>query len=174
VVVWTPFNESWGQFKTAEVVHFTRTHDSTRIINAASGGNHHLDAGDIVDIHTYYDPIINFADPNRPLVLGEYGGLGLNIEGHRWYERFASLYNDNGSVEGLTSRYEYYAKLIDQLSEGLTFEGHKACFSAAIYTQTTDVESEVNGLMTYDREVVKIDEERVKKANRMMIENNSR
>ena len=174
IVVWTPFNESWGQFKTAQVVDLTRQQDPTRIINPASGGNFHRGVGDIVDLHTYSDPIVlNFDDPEKPLVLGEYGGLGLNIEGHRWYERFATLYNDNGSVEGVTARYERYADQITKLGQGITFNGHKACFSAAIYTQTTDVEVEVNGLMTYDREVVKVYEDRVREANRKMIETNS-
>ena len=174
IVVWTPFNESWGQFKTAQVVDLTRQQDPTRIINPASGGNFHRGVGDIVDLHTYSDPIVlNFDDPEKPLVLGEYGGLGLNIEGHRWYERFATLYNDNGSVEGVTARYERYADQITKLGQGITFNGHKACFAAAIYTQTTDVEVEVNGLMTYDREVVKVYEDRVREANRKMIETNS-
>ena len=173
VVMWTPFNERWGQFKTGEIVDYTRQQDNTRIINSASGGNHHANAGDIVDLHTYVDPVINFDDPDRPLVLGEYGGLGLNVEGHRWYEKFAQTYNDNGNVEGVTSKYEYYANIVDNLAKGVTFDGHKACFAAAVYTQTTDVETEVNGLMTYDREVVKVYEDRIKAANRRMIENNS-
>ena len=173
VIMWTPFNERWGQFKTSEIVYYTRQQDDTRIINSASGGNYHRGVGDIVDLHTYVDPVINFDDPDRPLVLGEYGGLGLNIEGHRWYERFATLYNDNGSIEGVTSRYEHYADIIDKLAKGVTFNGHKSCFAAAVYTQTTDVEVEVNGLMTYDREVVKIHEDRLREANRKMIENNS-
>ena len=104
-MVWTPFNERWGQFKTKQIADLTHEEDGTRIVNAASGGNYHRGAGDIIDLHTYSDPIIiNFDDPDRPLVLGEYGGLGLNVEGHRWYERFASLYNDNGSVEGVLRR----------------------------------------------------------------------
>lgn len=173
VVMWTPFNERWGQFKTDEIVNYTRDKDATRIINSASGGNHHQGAGDIVDLHTYVDPVINFDDPDRPLVLGEYGGLGLNVEGHRWYEKFAQTYNDNGSKEGVTSKYEYYANIVDNLAKGVTFNGHKACFAAAVYTQTTDVETEVNGLMTYDREVIKVYEDRIKAANRKMIEDNS-
>jgi hypothetical protein len=76
-------------------------------------------------------------------------------------------------VEGVTSRYERYANQITQLGRGVVFNGHKACFSAAVYTQTTDVETEVNGLMTYDREVVKIFEDRIREANRKMIETNS-
>ena len=173
IVVWTPFNESWGQFKTGEIAQYTHAQDPTRLVNAASGGNFHKGAGDIVDLHTYVDPVINFNDPSRPLVLGEYGGLGLNVEGHRWYEKFAQTYNDNGSVEGVTSRYEHYADIVTNLGKGVTFDGNKACFAAAVYTQTTDVETEVNGLMTYDREVLKIDEERIRKANRKMIESNS-
>lgn len=173
VVVWTPFNERWGQFRTSEVVDLTRQQDDTRIINAASGGNFHRGVGDIVDLHTYTDPVIDFNDPTRPLVLGEYGGLGLNVEGHRWYEKFATLYNDNGSVNGVTERYEHYADIITNLGKGVTYNGNKACFAAAVYTQITDVEVEVNGLITYDRAVLKIDEDRARKANRKMIETNS-
>ena len=173
VVMWTPFNERWGQFKTAEVTNFTRQQDDTRIINSASGGNHHAGVGDIVDIHTYVDPVINFDDPNRPLVLGEYGGLGLNVEGHRWYEKFAQTYNDNGDVEGVTAKYEYYMNIVSNLARGVNFNGHKSCFAGAIYTQTTDVETEVNGLMTYDREVVKVYEDRIRAANERIIKDNT-
>ena len=173
VVVLTPFNESWGQFKTQEICDLTRQLDNTRIINSASGGNFHRGVGDIVDIHTYVDPVINFDDPDRPLVLGEYGGLGLNVEDHRWYEKFAQTYNDNGDVEGVTSRYEYLADIVTKLGRGVDFNGHKACFGAAVYTQTTDVETEVNGLMTYDREVVKVNEDRIREANYRMVRENS-
>ncbi len=174
VVVWTPFNERWGQFRTKDVADYTRQQDNTRIVNAASGGNFHKDAGDIIDLHTYADPIqLNFDDPDKPLVLGEYGGLGLNVEGHRWYERFAQTYNDNGTVEGVTSRYERYANQIAQLARGVNLNGHKAAFAAAVYTQITDVETEVNGLLTYDREVLKVVEDRVRQANTKLIELNS-
>ncbi len=173
VIMWTPFNERWGQFKTGEIVNYTREQDATRIINPASGGNHHQEVGDIVDLHTYVDPVINFDDPDRPLVLGEYGGLGLNVEGHRWYEKFAQTYNDNGSIEGVTSKYEYYANIVNSLAKGVTYNDHKSCFAAAVYTQITDVETEVNGLMTYDREVVKVYEDRIKAANSNIINTNS-
>ena len=124
-------------------------------------------------MHTYADPVINFDDPDRPLVLGEYGGLGLNVEGHRWYEKFAQTYNDNGSIEGVTSKYEYYANIVNNLAKGVTYNDHKSCFAAAVYTQITDVETEVNGLMTYDREVVKVYEDRIKAANSKIINANS-
>jgi hypothetical protein len=173
IVVWTPFNESWGQFKTKAICDYTRTLDTTRIINPASGGNHHKGAGDLVDLHNYGDPVIDFNDPERPLVLGEYGGLGLNVEGHRWYEKFATIYNDNGTIEGVTNRYEHYADLITECGKGTTFNGDKTCFAAAVYTQTTDVETEVNGLMTYDRAIIKVQEDRIKAANQKMIYTNS-
>ena len=173
IVVWTPFNESWGQFKTKAICDYTRELDPTRVMNPASGGNHHKGAGDMVDLHCYVDPYINFCDPEKPLVLGEYGGLGLNVEGHRWYEKFATTYNDNGSVEGVTSRYEHYADIVTRLGQGITYEDNKTCFAAAVYTQTTDVETEVNGLMTYDRAVIKVVEDRVKAANEKMINTNS-
>lgn len=170
IVVWTPFNERWGQFKTGEIVAYTQDIDNTRLINPASGGNHYkLGEGTFVDEHTYAQPLEVFDgifDPTRPFVLGEYGGLGFNSSGHRWYEKNTQTYNTYTSKSTMT---DAYIKLIDQIEKmgnGINNDGKTLpfCWSAAVYTQTTDVETEVNGLMTYDREINKFDENKIREA----------
>jgi len=155
IVVWVPFNEAWGQFKTKEITALTRELDPTRLINSASGGNFELEGnrvvGDILDLHNYPDPVM--PDPavfgtTISLVLGEYGGLGLPVEGHTWQQKDNWGYQSFKSKEELEARYR---ALVDDLNE-LISKG----LAAAVYTQTTDVEIETNGLMTYDRKVIKI------------------
>ena len=167
VVVWTPFNESWGQFKTNQIVDYTRSLDATRLINAASGGNHYAGVGDLVDLHDYdRPPHIFLYDSQRPVVLGEFGGLGRHIENHRWYENSATTYVNYSSEEQITDAYVSNVEAVVSMAQNATAtDGGKAAFSAAVYTQTTDVETEVNGLMTYDREVMKLTEDRVREVN---------
>lgn len=166
IVVWTPFNERWGQFKTADIVAYTQTLDNTRLVNPASGGNHYkLGAGTFVDQHTYSQPIRVYErvfDPTRPYVLGEYGGLGRNIEGHRWFERNSQTYNTYPSERAITDAFVRLAGQIRDIAAGYESQYGKISYGAAVYTQTTDVETEVNGLMTYDREIVKFNENRVR------------
>lgn len=168
IVVWTPFNERWGQFKTAEITAFTQSLDPTRLVNPASGGNHyHLGEGTFVDQHTYDQPIVvweGIFDPTRPLVLGEYGGLGRNTPGHRWYERDSQTYNTYTSEKSITDDYVKLAGQVANIAKGYISNGNKIAYGAAVYTQTTDVETEVNGIMTYDREVIKFDENRIREA----------
>ena len=154
--VWVPFNESWGQFKTPEIVEWTKSYDPSRLVNPASGGNHYP-VGDILDIHNYPDPDMYFYDASRVNVLGEYGGIGRKIEGHTWVPSQGWGYVEYDTEEKVTDTYvEYANKLLNLISRG---------FSAAVYTQTTDCEVELNGLMTYDREVVKMNEERIREIN---------
>lgn len=168
IVVWTPFNERWGQFKTAEIVAYTQELDNTRLVNPASGGNHYrLGEGTFVDQHTYDQPIRvweGIIDTTRPLVLGEYGGLGRNITGHRWFERNSQTYNTYTSETSITSAFETLAGQIADIAKGTEINGKKVSYAAAVYTQTTDVETEVNGIMTYDREIVKFNEPRLTEA----------
>ncbi|MDE7473069.1 MAG: beta-galactosidase [Muribaculaceae bacterium] len=172
IVVWTPFNERWGQFKTSEIVAYTQDIDNTRLVNPASGGNHYKFAegsNTFVDEHTYAQPLevfIGIADANRPFVLGEYGGLGFNTSGHRWYESNSQTYNTYTSKSAMTDDYVKLVNQIEKQAMGIDNNGNKTpfCWGAAVYTQTTDVETEVNGLMTYDREVMKFDEKRVRDA----------
>ena len=150
IVVWVPFNEAWGQFKTQDITQWTMDYDSTRLVNSASGGNFYA-VGHMMDLHNYPDPAM--PDPtlfgqDRALVLGEYGGLGLPEEGHTWQEKDNWGYQSFQNQEELLARYQ---QLIEDLKP-LVDRG----LSAAVYTQTTDVEVEVNGLMTYDRKVVKL------------------
>lgn len=161
VVSWIPFNESWGQFKTIEIAEWTKSYDPGRLINPASGGNFYP-VGDILDIHNYPEPKMTLYDGNRVCVLGEYGGLGLALEGHLWEKDRNWGYVQYKSPEEVT---DAYTELAEQLMKLIP-----SGFSAAIYTQTTDVEIEVNGIMTYDRRVVKLDPLRLKEINREVIQ----
>ncbi len=150
IVVWIPFNEGWGQFKTDEIVLWTRKYDPTRLIDGASGGNF-TDSGDIIDLHNYPDPVMprpELFGRKQAMVLGEFGGLGLPIVGHLWQEQKSWGYREYGNAAELE---QHYAELIRKLRPFI-WRG----LSAAVYTQLTDVEGEVNGLMTYDRRVTKI------------------
>ena len=154
--VWVPFNEAWGQFKTVEIAEWTKAYDPTRLVNPASGGNHYF-AGDMLDLHNYPEPLLYLYDANRATVLGEYGGIGMVVEDHLWEPDRNWGYVSFGTPEQVTDEYEKYAdKLYELIGRG---------FSAAVYTQTTDVEIEVNGLMTYDRKVMKTDEARLRAIN---------
>ncbi|MDW7694888.1 glycoside hydrolase family 2 TIM barrel-domain containing protein [Flammeovirgaceae bacterium SG7u.111] len=164
IVVWVPFNEAWGQFKTVEITEWTKKLDPSRLVNSASGGNYFL-VGDIMDKHNYPDPLMPRADifgKDQAIVMGEYGGLGLPVTGHLWQEKDNWGYRSFKSAEALTERYaEYVLELKRLISKGL---------SGAIYTQTTDVEVEINGLMTYDRKVIKIEPAKLKKINAVLWE----
>ncbi len=152
IIVWVPFNEAWGQFKTVENVNWTVEYDPSRLVNGASGGNFHP-AGQIMDLHNYPDPVM--PDPklfgkDMVITLGEFGGLGLPVEGHTWQQKDNWGYQSFKNEEDLKKRY---AEMMDNLAKLIPMG-----LSAAVYTQTTDVEVETNGLMTYDRKVIKIDE----------------
>ena len=155
IIIWVIFNEGWGQFNTEKVFNFTKNIDNSRIINSASGGNYRK-IGDILDLHCYPEPIYYLNDPNQINVFGEYGGLSLEIKNHVW-----DIKNqNNGFCKSKEEVTTYYEKFIDKI-----IKYSMIGISGAIYTQITDVENELNGLITYDRKVIKIDEERVKKAN---------
>lgn len=162
IVVWVPFNEAWGQFKTKEIVEWTMRYDPSRLVNAASGGNFY-DVGHILDIHNYPDPVMPAPElfgKDQALVLGEYGGLGLPVEEHTWQDKDNWGYQSFTTRDELLRKYEELVLRIPSLIEqGL---------SAAIYTQTTDVEVETNGLMTYDRKVIKMPEGRLKQLHQKL------
>ena len=160
IVCWVPFNEGWGQFNTIEITNWTKKYDPYRLVNPASGGNHYK-IGDITDVHNYPNPIMKFYDPERSNVLGEYGGIGLAIDGHLWQKNKNWGYVKYSNSKEATDEYINFGnQLFEMVPKG---------FSGAIYTQTTDVEGEVNGLMTYDRKILKLDVERVKKINLKVI-----
>jgi hypothetical protein len=159
-VVWVPFNEAWGQFDTEEIAAYTAGIDSSRLINPASGGNFRL-CGDILDLHHYSEPAMVLYNKDYVNVLGEYGGIGLVVDGHIWQPDRNWGYVRYQSGEEVLKVYGDYAEMLkDLIAKG---------FSAAVYTQTTDVEIEVNGLMTYDRKV-KVDEAGIRAINRSVIE----
>jgi len=163
IAVWVPFNENWGQFETKEVVDYTYSLDSTRFVNMASGGNWISGGvGDILDSHNYPDPTFHVWDQNMINVIGEYGGIGRPVEGHLWQADKNWGYVQFASEAEVTDKY---VSLADSLAKQAAY----SC-AAAVYTQTTDVEGEVNGLITYDREVIKLDVDRVAKANRHVID----
>ena len=153
---WVPFNEAWGQFKTPEIVEWTKQYDPTRLVNPASGGNHYA-CGDLLDLHHYPEPKMYLYDAQRATVLGEYGGIGLALKDHLWEPNRNWGYVQFNSSKEATDEYVKYADMLYRLID--------RGFSAAVYTQTTDVEIEVNGLMTYDRKVIKLDEKRVNEVN---------
>ena len=160
VGTWVPFNEAWGQFKTPEIVAWTKAYDPTRLVNPASGGNHYA-CGDILDMHNYPAPAMILFDPTRVNVLGEFGGIGLALDGHLWFADRNWGYVQFKSSEEVTSEYVKYAgMLLDLVGKG---------YSAGVYTQTSDCEGEVNGLITYDRKVVKVDIDKVAAANKALV-----
>ncbi|MDD4515763.1 sugar-binding domain-containing protein [Massilibacteroides sp.] len=160
VVVWVPFNEAWGQFDTERVAEWTAAYDPSRLVNPASGGNHRP-TGDILDLHNYPGPAMFLFDAERVNVLGEYGGIGLALEDHLWWNKRNWGYIQFKNSDEVTAEYVKYAnELKSFIDRG---------FSAAVYTQTTDVEGEVNGVMTYDRKVIKMNEATLRKTNQEVI-----
>lgn len=156
IVTWVPFNEAWGQFKTIEIADLTKAYDPSRLVNPASGGNHYR-TGDMLDLHNYPGPEMYLYDAERATVLGEYGGIGLPLPGHLWQPDKNWGYVQFKNSKEVTDEYVKYAEMLKKMI--------RSGFSAAVYTQTTDVEGEVNGLMTYDRKVVKLEEDRTRKIN---------
>ena len=160
IVVWVPFNEAWGQFKTGEIAEWTKTYDPSRLVNPASGGNHYT-VGDMLDLHKYPGPEMYLYDAQRATVLGEYGGIGWPLEGHLWSTDRNWGYVQFKNSKDVTDKYVEYAEELLKMI--------KAGFSAAVYTQTTDVEGEVNGFMTYDRKVIKMEDNRIKEINQRIV-----
>ncbi len=161
VVMWVPFNEAWSQFDTKAVVDFTRALDPTRLINMSSGGNWEPDCGDIMDNHHYPYPAMYFWETKMANVVGEFGGIGLPLEGHLWQPDRNWGYVQYKNGDEVIKEYERFAEhLILLVKQGVC---------GAVYTQTTDVEGEVNGLMTYDRKVVKLDEKKLREINTKVI-----
>ena len=157
IVVWVPFNEGWGQWETARVVEMIKKLDPSRLVDDASGW-FDRGVGDILDMHKYPGPAAPEPEKDRATVLGEFGGLGLPVRGHTWQAEKNWGYRSFNDSDALTAAY---VDLLEKLFPLIDEKG----LSAAVYTQITDVEIEVNGLMTYDREKVKMDMEKVERAN---------
>jgi hypothetical protein len=157
IVIWVPFNEGWGQYDTARIVDLIKKKDPTRLVINASGWADR-GVGDVHDIHAYPGPAQTEVEESRAIVLGEFGGLGLPVKGHTWQEENNWGYREYKNALELTDAYRNLITLLHpMIRNGL---------SAAVYTQTTDVEVEVNGLMTYDRAVVKMDPKEINRINR--------
>lgn len=156
IIMWVPFNEGWGQFQTSEVTAWLKEIDPSRLVNQTSGW---ADRGgsDVYDKHSYPGPDMFPIEEHRASVLGEFGGLGWPVEGHLWWDKRNWGYRTYQDRDALARHYE-------QLIRKLRYLIHDG-LAAAVYTQTTDVEGEVNGLMTYDRELVKLGVEWLKNVN---------
>ena len=148
IVVWIPFNEGWGQYAAVKVGEYIKFYDPSRLVNVASGWADRQ-SGDIYDIHAYPGPAMPDPEKNRAVALGEFGGLGLPVKDHTWQTK------NNWGYRNISSESELEKAYTDLISQLMKFK--KDGLSAAIYTQTTDVEGEINGLMTYDRKVSKIE-----------------
>jgi hypothetical protein len=156
IVMWVPFNEGWGQFETGRITQLITDYDHTRLVNSSSGWTDR-GTGNINDIHHYPDPAVQPSEDKRAIVLGEFGGLGLPLQGHTWEKKNWGYRNMSDTLQ-LLSKYETYLDMVHRFvkENGL---------SASIYTQTTDVETETNGLMTYDRKINKMGVNNVFNAN---------
>lgn len=155
IAVWVPFNEGWGQFDSAKAYDFIKSVDSTRIIDSTSGW-HDRGTTDVISKHIYFTPIKVKAG-DKPYVLSEYGGYSHRVVGHTFGSKMFG-YKIYKTEKSLTAAYKrlFNNVIIPQIDTGL---------SAAVYTQLTDVEDELNGLVTYDRKIVKINSEVIRKIN---------
>ncbi|TDQ08668.1 glycoside hydrolase family 2 protein [Pedobacter metabolipauper] len=171
IITWVPFNENWGAFDVKEITDWVKKYDPSRLVNGNSGFNNNPGYqkaagdpgnGDFVDTHIYIGPRdASVPDGKRAASLGEFGGVGLFVRGHMWpVENNAYAYEPTKAA--LTDRY---ILLLDQVEQLMKYKG----LSVAVYTQTTDVEHEVNGLLTYDRAFEKMDVERIRAVNQAVI-----
>jgi hypothetical protein len=167
LIQWVDQNEGWGQYDQARIADMVKAYDPSRVVDNMSGvnccGAQDGGNGDVVDNHNYVGPGNTPTESARASVLGEYGGLGFRVSGHEWYPGGGFSYEDQPSLSALNDRF---VGLLDGIRENAMPAGG---LSASVYTQITDVENEANGLMTYDRQVVKVDENRVRTANQALI-----
>lgn len=166
IVTWVPFNEGWGQFQTEQIAEMVKELDPSRLVDVASGWQDR-NVGDMHDIHSYPGPDMPEPEEDRVAILGEFGGEALVVEDHLWIQDFSRApghYETSQSEDELFNTYEELLTELMKLKEkGL---------AGAVYTQTTDVESEVNGIMTYDREVIKFEEDFLNNLHEKLIGNN--
>ncbi len=160
IIMWVAFNEGWGQYDTERIVGLIKNIDQTHLVCNTSGWADR-GVGDIYDLHHYPEPIPVQPEANRAAVLGEFGGLGFPVEGHTWETKNWGYEN----MEDTSSLIRKYAAFYDLVAKFKKTPGISAC----IYTQITDVETETNGLMTYDRAIVKMNEQQLYKINQKVI-----
>lgn len=171
IITWVPFNENWGAFDVKEITAWVKQYDPSRLVNGNSGFNNNPSYqkaygdpgnGDYVDTHIYVGPYgASLPDEDRAASLGEFGGVGLFVRDHMWPVE-NNAYDYEPTRQQLTDRYVF---LLDQVEQLMKYKG----LSVAIYTQTTDVEHEVNGVLTYDRQVEKMELPKIKAVNKAVI-----
>jgi Glycosyl hydrolases family 2, TIM barrel domain len=171
IVTWVAFNENWGAFDVKEITNWTKQYDPSRLVNGNTGFNNNPSwqkaygdpgNGDYVDTHIYVGPYdASVPDGKRAASLGEFGGVGLFVRDHL-YPVANNAYDMMATKEDLANRYILLLNEVEQL---VKYKG----LSVAIYTQTTDVEHEINGILTYDREVEKMDLQQVNAINSAVI-----
>lgn len=174
IVLWVPFNENWGAFEVTDITAWVKNYDPSRLVNGLSGFNYapgyrpaygDLGSGDFVDKHHYgviEEKAVPSPEEKRAASLGEFGGKGLFVRGHLWPV-------PNNAYEMMLNKdvlTDTYILVLNQIEQLIKYSG----LSTAIYTQTTDVEHEINGLVTYDRQVEKMDLEKVREINQAVIE----
>ncbi len=155
IALWVPFNEGWGQFDSAKAYNLLKEWDKTRTVDSTSGW-HDNGVTDVISKHIYFTPI-KVKQGEKPWLLTEFGGFSIRVKGHTFNDRMFG-YKIYKSKEGVTKAYSrlFNKTVIPQIPTGL---------AATVYTQVTDVEDELNGLMTYDRKVLKIDKEILREIN---------
>lgn len=176
IIAWVPFNENWGAFDVKEITDWVKSYDPSRLVNGNSGFNNNPGYqkaygdpgnGDFVDTHIYIGPNdASHPDDKRAASLGEFGGVGLFVRGHMWPVE-NNAYGYEPTKASLTDKY---ILLLDQVEQLMKYKG----LSVAVYTQTTDVEHEVNGLLTYDRAFEKMDVDRIREVNQAIIKESSK
>lgn len=156
IALWVPFNEGWGQFDSAKAYEFIKKYDSTRTVDSASGW-HDRGVTDVISKHIYFTPIV-VKKGDKPWLLTEFGGLGIRVKGHTFNDKMFG-YKVYTSKQSLTNAYKrlFNNTIIPQIPKAL---------AATVYTQVTDVEDELNGLLTYDREIMKIDKSVLQEINK--------
>jgi hypothetical protein len=160
IVMWVLFNEGWGQFATARLADMVRARDSSRLVDSASGGPD-FDAGDVIDTHSYVAPLAPTPTPFRVAAVGQYGSIGLKVDGHTWSDQsHAAEWQLNAAA--LTKRY------VD-LTQDIQVLMMRGGLSAAVYAQNTDVEDELDGWQTYDRAITKPDAAAIRAAQQNLI-----
>ncbi|MCG8696973.1 MAG: glycoside hydrolase family 2 [Bacteroidales bacterium] len=162
IITWIVFNEHWGLYDPVRLTENVMGMDNTRLVTGNSGidaGKPNLDfeVGHIIDNHSYRPPNVPFATQKRASVCGEYGAIGYNVKGHIWDKDGPWVHYNYKGKDAATEEYEKFIKQI------IKFKKNGLC--AAVYTQWTDVENEMNGIYTYDRKVIKHHKERIIKAN---------
>lgn len=156
IIQWILFNEGWGQYDTERLVADIKQWDPQRLVDNAAGWTDRQ-VGDIIDTHSYPEPPAGEPDTQRASVLGEFGGVAYQVKGHAWSDESWG-YQTETVMEGVTAWYLHFMRSVWRLKQ-------KAGYCASVYTQITDVETECNGLMTYDRELAKIDPKLLRLAN---------